>query len=725
VFAAILAGIALGGQTSDANAQITAALVSGNSCQGTSSAPFAPGGSPLTVTLCVSAPGANLCGGTYILKSASAGEDGRFTVTNRVLLGTVMTDPSTSSPAYPVSIVSTGTVDFGGTSGTTAAQAGANNQAVATFTIQPQANATNTSYTVSLLNSGMTTSTSATGCQDAASFSDNPMTASITFVQPATPPSITKTFGAASIPVGGTTSVSFIINNPNAGTALTGVAFTDTLPAGLVVATPNALTNTCGGTVTATAASGAISLSGGTIVAAGSCTITANVTGTAAGAKSNSVTVTSTEGGNGNTSTANLAVVAPPTISKAFGASTIPLNGSTTLTFTLTNPAANTVALTGVGFSDSLPAGLVVSTPNGLNATCSGTSTAVAGSGTVTLTGATLATGASCTVVVNVTGTTLGVKNNTSAAVTSTNGGTGLTASASVTVANTVTIAKAFGAATIVQNGSTSLTFTITNPNANLALTGVTFTDTLPSGLVVATPNGLSSSCAGTVTATAGSGTISLTGGTLAAAANCTIAVNVTGTTPGVKNNSVTVSSTETGTGTTSNASVTVIAPPTIAKVFGAQTILPQGTTTLTFTLTNPNTGTSLTGIGFTDTMPVGLAVATPNGLTGACGGGTITAVAGTGVVSLSGATLAANASCTFTVNVIGTSAGQFTNTTSAVTSVEGGNGGTATASITVGVTAPPKPIPTLNGWMLALLGLLLSVTAGRMVVRRPLDRKN
>ena len=104
-----------------------------------------------------------------------------------------------------------------------------------------------------------------------------------------------------------------------------------------------------------------------------------NVTGTTGGVKNNSVQVTATESGPGNTSNASITVTSPPVIIKAFGAASIPLNGSTSLTFTIQNNNTTT-ALTGVGFSDTLPAGLVISTPNGLTGSCGGgTITATAG----------------------------------------------------------------------------------------------------------------------------------------------------------------------------------------------------------------------------------------------------------------------------------------------------------------------------------------------------------
>jgi Bacterial Ig-like domain (group 3) len=138
--------------------------------------------------------------------------------------------------------------------------------------------------------------------------------------------------------------------------------------------------------------------------------------------------------------------------------------------------------------------------------------------------------------------------------------------------------------------------------------------------------------------------------------------------------------------------------PPTISKSFGAASIPLNGSTSLSFTLTNPSIFVVLTGIGFTDTLPAGLVVSTPNGLTGTCGGGTITATAGSGVISLAGAMLDMNSvlTCTFSVNVTGTTPGTKNNTTGNVTSTQTGPGGTASASVTVAAPPPPPPPPCI-----------------------------
>jgi hypothetical protein len=148
--------------------------------------------------------------------------------------------------------------------------------------------------------------------------------------------------------------------------------------------------------------------------------------------------------------------------------------------------------------------------------------------------------------------------------------------------------------------------------------------------------------------------------------------------------------------------------PPTIAKSFAPGSVPLNGTTSLTFTLANPDLATTLTGVAFADTFPAGMLVATPNGLANTCGG-IATAVQGTGSVSLTGATIASNSSCTLTVNVTTTSIGSLTNTTGSVTSSNSLPGNTASA--TLGVVAPPSPIPTLQERALWLLGLVLAIS--------------
>ena len=122
--------------------------------------------------------------------------------------------------------------------------------------------------------------------------------------------------------------------------------------------------------------------------------------------------------------------------------------------------------------------------------------------------------------------------------------------------------------------------------------------------------------------------------------------------------------------------------PPTISKSFSAATVGLNGSVTLTFTLANPNPATDLTGVGFSDDMPAGLLIANPDSLGGTCDTSLVTLTPTN--ISLVGAVLVANSSCLLSIDVLATAAGDQVNTTGNITSVEGGTGGTATATVTV-----------------------------------------
>ncbi len=323
------------------------------------------------------------------------------------------------------------------------------------------------------------------------------------------PPGIVKSFGAANLGLGASTTLSFTLNNTNT-TALTGVTFTDTLPAGLTVATPNGLAgNTCApGAVTATPGSGVVSLAAVTLAANnGSCTFTINVTGAALGVQVNTVTVIDAAAGVGNTSTATVTIIGPPVIAKSFGTNILNFNSGTTLSFKVTNPNP-TIALTGIAVSDTLPAGLIISTPNGLVGTCGGgTITATAATNIVSLTGATLPGAGSCTFQVNVSAVGTGLQNNVTSSITSTNGGTGPPATASLTILQLIECDDCFEVkyASNLDIGDSVVnitnTGTLTDPNAltksgNICANVYTFDpseEMISCCSCLVTPNGLNS----------------------------------------------------------------------------------------------------------------------------------------------------------------------------------------------------------------------------------------
>jgi hypothetical protein len=255
-----------------------------------------------------------------------------------------------------------------------------------------------------------------------------------------------------------------------------------------------------------------------------------------------------------------------------------------------------------------------------------------------------------------------------------------------------LSIDKSFGASFIRVGESTSLTFNIANTGAagGPAVSGIGFDDTLPPGLVVATPSGLNDGCGGTATAVAGAGSVSLSGASLPADFACQITVTVKGTTIGDKNNTVQVTS-NSGPGNTANAQITVYAlAPTIRKSFTTASLGLTKSAALVLKISNPNTSTTLTGVGVSDQLPSGLVVATPKVQSGTCNGGTVTAAPATRVVELAGGMLAPGANCVVTVKLTGIGIGDQINQTCRVISTEGIFGTTATASVRVrGRTSP------------------------------------
>jgi hypothetical protein len=129
------------------------------------------------------------------------------------------------------------------------------------------------------------------------------------------------------------------------------------------------------------------------------------------------------------------------------------------------------------------------------------------------------------------------------------------------------TITSAFTPALIGATGSTSLSVTITNPEATASLSSIAFTDSLPADLTIDDPNGENGSCGATsvVTANPGSQTLSLTGGSLKPGAACTVSVSLVAASAGsVQNDTGPVSSSAGASAAGDTETLTVLPPPTL-----------------------------------------------------------------------------------------------------------------------------------------------------------------
>ncbi len=503
-----------------------------------------------------------------------------------------------------------------------------------------------------------------------------------------------------SVPVvsGGQPSVLRIdVSNP--GVQASNATFTDTFPAGIQIYTvPNASTTCLNGVVSATPGGGTVSLSGATLLAGSSCVVFVTVTSVQFGNVDNIIpasAISTTEGFTNSAETRKtLSTVQGLGAAKSFTPTSTSLGQTSRLKITLVS-TYNTLGLTGVSFTDTLPSGMTVATTPNVFTDCPGGSvTANSGTNLVTLSGANLGINSSCTVAVDVSATALGVYSNTIVKAQVTADGEiqgSFDSTATLNVVNPPVITKAFSPNPVNVGVSSTLTITLTNSNTQ-ALTGAALTDSLPTGLTIAATPNAATTCTGTgvsVTAVTGSATIGLTNATIPANGSCTFRADVASNTPGAYANQIPIGALTTIEGASNtapaNATLTVSQPPTVAKAFNPASIAVGGTSQLTLTLGNGNATDITLTANMTDTLPSGLVVANPNGLVRTCPG-TVTATAGSGTVRYNSGGAIPPGGCTIRVNVTSSQAGIYPNQipVDGLQTTTGNNQTAATDTVTV-----------------------------------------
>ncbi len=307
------------------------------------------------------------------------------------------------------------------------------------------------------------------------------------------PPVFSSAFSPADIPLNGTSSLTFTIDNQGSRVAATDVTFSGNLPAGMLIAAAPGASSTCGGVMTAQSGSSNFSFSGGTIAAGQVCEVTLDVTGQTLGDLVSTSEILVSSLGDSGTTTATLTVNPPPAFMMSFGPEAINAGQVSTLTFVIDNSGSQQAA-TNLNLTHELPDGLVLANPSNAATTCQGGSLiAISGTEQVSYSGGTVPAGQTCTVTVGVTTNDGGDYSNTTEELTSSLGNSG-SASASLQAQSVVSLAIAVSGSpetVVAGSGPENLGYlvVVTNDGPSTA-TGIVinYAETLPPGVIAGNP---------------------------------------------------------------------------------------------------------------------------------------------------------------------------------------------------------------------------------------------
>ena len=689
-----------------------------------------------------------------------------LTGTSLKILNTASTPvAATANPS--VSCTGTGAVN-----GTLSAPADLINQTITLTGAKagPSGVCTVTAYLTSTVDGAHTNTIAANAVANPNNYASASVNASLTTYAQLT---VAKSVALANVAPGQWTRFTVAISNWSTGT-VSNVFFKDVLPA----AGGNQMTlfdagsgfyttdaGCTGGTWTGTTAAGTstgnaptatdygLQWSGGTIVAgsgasAGVCTISlwAKLPASAATGTvfTNNIPINSITGeyppgtpitNNQSGSSVNVTTVDSVAITKPFSPNSIAQGAQSTLTITIFNRTVS--ALTGVNLTDNLPAGVRLAANPAATNTCGGTLQASPNDTKVILSGGATVAGrpaasqdSNCAITVRVVGTTTGVFTNTlRPADFSNTQGTTIPANVNqnLTVTTGLTGAKSFTPTSVASGGKARVKITVTNANAgNGRLTNVSVDDnTFSAGLVVANPANGATSCAGspTLVVNPGATRAQLLGATLNGGASCDFSFDVVASGAGPWSNTIPIGKITSAEGEANTAAVTAnltaaTAQININKSFNPVLVTGGQPSILTIDVINPST-TAMSGIGFTDTFPLGIEVySVPNAST-TCTGGTVTAIPGDGKVILSGAALAASSTCRVLVTTTSVKFLNLTNTIPASSIVS--NAGFTNPSGTSATLSTLQGLNVMKAFSPAYVAPS-QVTTLRMRLREPFD---
>ncbi len=430
------------------------------------------------------------------------------------------------------------------------------------------------------------------------------------------PPTFAKVFSPDTILAGGISTLTFTINNSASTLAATGLAFTDNLPANVVVATPSNASSTCGGTLTAMPGNPSISLSGGSVGAGATCTLAVDVTSIVSGPHVNTTGELTSSSGNSGTASDTLTVnsAADVSVSKSDGVTAATPGSSLTYTIVVANAGPSTDPA--VALSDTLPAVL----------TCTYTSAAAGGATGNTAAGAgdlaeTLAMPASssvtytvsCTIDSDATGTLSNTASITPSITDLMPGNNSATDDDTVLVPSAdLAITKTDGVTSAVP-GQTTLTYTLVASNAGPSDDpSASVSDTFPSDLTCTYTSVAAGGATGNTAAGAGdlADTLDMpAGSSVTYTASCTIDDAAAGTLSNTATITASVDDPDSGNNSATDDDTELMpsADLAITKSDGVTSAVP-GQTTLTYTIVASNAGPSVDpSASVDDAFPAGL----------------------------------------------------------------------------------------------------------------------